>query len=148
MIMGLLTKAQEITGEKTFNDDVIIKGHLVLKKDFNWITSGSNANGSWIKFGDGTMICWISANITCSSSVSNVFGSTSGTTYYNTGAWTFPVEFVAAPTLCLTPGTNVNSARLVYSGTVSATTANWVAVTEVNNGQVRAHLIAIGRWKA
>lgn len=62
------------------------------------IESGSNANGSWIKYGDGTMICYKQLNGTafnCSQSAG------SGKYYYqdtnhsteNTKTWTYPQAF-------------------------------------------------------
>lgn len=63
------------------------------------IASGNNVNGSYIKFADGTMIEWGNITQTTSSSSSNQFGTTSGTSYSVSNLITYPVAFVSTPTV-------------------------------------------------
>ena len=100
--------------------------------------SGSNANGSYLKFADGTLLCWGSATNT-----------TSGYCVV-----TFPMEFFAVPTM-------LSSVRYV-SGNLSCYTVTQVTSTASANLYFRsvynesaytsasavAQWAAIGRWKA
>jgi hypothetical protein len=67
--------------------------------------SGSNANGSWIRYTDGTMQCWASG-IVLGVPVDTGAGSYPGLTgffdrYYATSNWVYPVPvpFMSAPTV-------------------------------------------------
>jgi hypothetical protein len=57
------------------------------------IESGSNANGEYVKYADGTMICWNYALTTQASSTAtgNMFRTATVST------WTFPVTFLVDP---------------------------------------------------
>lgn len=97
------------------------------------IESGSNANGGYTKFSDGTLIC---SNAISSSSSANV-------------TWTYPSAFFYAPMISLTaesPSIQVLSAQ-VYSR--SATSC---LIQAINTGNTRSACtvlaIAIGRWRA
>lgn len=109
------------------------------------IERGSNANGSFVKYADGTMICW--------SPVIEVVGAALTTAaaggFRNTGSligtWTFPVAFSVAPTvvtqstttnhLMLTPGTptTTSTSPLGWRATSATVDTAWVGV-------------AFGRW--
>ena len=107
------------------------------------IESGSNANGSYIKFADGTMIC---TALQVVSGLANT--SVNGALYSGSGAHTFSAEFYAAPTVSImyigehyifTNGYNRTTTQVIYftSSTISET---------VTDGYIS--IIAIGRWKA
>lgn len=110
--------------------------------------SGSNANGNYVKFVDGTMICVKTVTIAgVTLSALNVFGSTSGTSYYGYVGWIYPVAFYSMPIVL----TDVPYA--IYIGLVSKTrdkTVSGVTVcaggTTYNN--VTVDCLAFGRWKA
>lgn len=103
------------------------------------IESGSNANGNYVRFADGTQIC-----------TSSVFSTVAGTS----SVWTFPASF----TYPASPG------RLSISGTVSSTTSQSAVLnvgglasgnninvwaTRLSNGTIvaaNANLTAVGRW--
>jgi hypothetical protein len=93
------------------------------------IESGSNANGDYTKFPDGTMICWVS-------------GITNGTT------WTFPQPFISAPAVI--GSVHQALARGVSFSPPSATSVT-IAVFRTddfsNPTTAPASLTAIGRWK-
>ena len=109
------------------------------------VESGSNDNGSYIKYSDGTMIC---------------YKSTSEITINITTAWgslyegslnvgNFPVEFVETPTISVTP---FGSGMLIEQGGANASKTSWgtitvVRPTSVSGVKTKFHLIAIGRWK-
>lgn len=109
------------------------------------IESGSNDNGSWIKYGDGTMICYkstgeIDMNITTSW----------GSLYEgNISVGNFPAEFIETPTISVTP---FGSGMLIEQGGIDASKTSWGNITgvrpnSVENVKARFHLIAIGKWK-
>lgn len=103
------------------------------------IEQGSNSNGRWVKFADGTMQCSRSNN-----SVTSV-SSTEGNIYRSSSkSWTYPKPFYEAPVVTgsaddlkcwlstATPGTTSCSVR-VKSGTSISSSVNF-------------RLIAHGRW--
>lgn len=118
------------------------------------IESGSNANGNWVKFGDGTMICYgyiVGNQFNCSQSAG------SGRYYYtdtnnsreNVKTWTYPQAFKTGTA----PIVNTNVQSSAYSmtslGTVTATSANAYCVLPYPVTSIRFYweFIAIGRWK-
>jgi hypothetical protein len=111
------------------------------------IERGSNANGEYVKFADGTMICTLKAN----GSDQAVTGSTGS--MFQAGSelsWTYPMPFVAAPSISST--VSRNDASLVmgcYHRTVSATVTLWRiwASIAISAGNVKdVYLKATGRW--
>ncbi|MEY8280082.1 pyocin knob domain-containing protein [Oscillospiraceae bacterium 52-8] len=103
------------------------------------IQSGSNANGSWTKFPDGTMICWAAKAYTIQSSEITI---------------TLPVAFAAAdyvPTISFQwvgtsaalgaiRGITVNGFLVRVSDAVND-------VTYPNGTQLTMNYICVGRWK-
>lgn len=105
--------------------------------------AGSNANGYYIAFADGTLICY--ANKTISFAVSTADGSG-----FYTGALTtaFPLAFVAPP--------HVNGSAKSTSATVMLTAngnnlTEWdltaLAVSSLASDAYDCRLVAVGRWK-
>ena len=108
------------------------------------VEEGSNANGNWVKFASGTMICQVSAvgSMDVNTATGNLFRASSTVT------WTFPVAFVGTvPTVSVSmdgtasvrwtqaQGTTLTTSELnMFGATSSATT---IAVSAQ----------AIGRWK-
>lgn len=111
------------------------------------VESGSNAKGNWSKFADGTMICWTTlTSINVNQQENNVFGSTSGISYYGFKSWEFPLAFISTPVVL----TDVSFS--VYVGLVSKTrdkTASGVtiAVSGAQYPSVSVDCFSIGRWK-
>lgn len=107
------------------------------------VESGSNANGHYIKFADGTMICRGSPTLS-----SLAITTASGAVYTGTATYTLPAEFYAVPAVVVTfdggnyvwtsvnPATTTTIAIIAYSS-ISQTTSTGVF-----------HYIAVGRWKA
>ncbi|MBL9057272.1 MAG: DUF2793 domain-containing protein [Rhodobacteraceae bacterium] len=105
------------------------------------IERGNNANGSYVRFADGTQICWQAATVTTSISTAFLGGFRSPST-----TWTFPAEFSAVPVVT---GSFVNLTSLpALIGTVSATSASWQAsaVTSQTSAARDVVLLSIGRW--
>ena len=104
------------------------------------IESDSNVNGEYVKYADGTMICWNYALTTQASSTAT--GSMFRTTAVST--WTFPVAFLVAPVVS---GQAESNTRILTFDTPTTTTVDFrhhsatTSATLVGN-----RLTAIGQW--
>ena len=105
------------------------------------IERGSNANGNYRKFADGTMICFFSK------ALSGLSGAD------NAGTWTYPVSFVENPYPSVTATlSGYASNRINIGGSVNLTHFG-IGTMFVDNtnytldGNTWANFIAIGRWK-
>ena len=110
------------------------------------VSSGSNNNGTWIRYADGTQIC--TKSITAIVSFTTAFGS-----WYETpnavsfGNWATP--FINND-IVITVGV-ISRACVVeaiqLSSATSAGQSYLMRPANVANQDVKIHLIAIGRWK-
>ena len=106
------------------------------------IESGSNENGSWVKFPDGTMICtYIDSNeYTTTEAIGQVFRN------LDVPMWTFPQPFIETPVM--TAMVRGNNTWVASSGNgVSQTQGQVFIYGAVNNATGRLSYQAIGRWK-
>ena len=98
-------KAVEMDAELYVNGGVGVTGNLSIDKNFyckgslqvngvDIVSRGSNSNGNWVKFYDGTMICWKYEEVT-DVAINNAYGSI----YQTTRNITYPVAFVETPVL-------------------------------------------------
>lgn len=108
--------------------------------------SGSNANGNYIKFEDGTMICSASLLL---SDVEHTIAS--GSIFMNSEViWTYPASFISSASVS---GSCTNLAYgkgwLSFFATNSTTQAKYSIMSSMSGTtpSVRVSLIAIGRWK-
>lgn len=131
-------------GSKIHAGEIAVAKGLLLDKSVI-VDFGSNSNGSWIKFGEGTLIC--TNQVSHAVAVSTSLG---GNTYATAGRyyWNYPYSFIKTPfadgrslnylaTGVINHGNN--STRLEYRPyhpvtTTASDTKNFI-------------LIAIGRWK-
>ena len=98
------------------------------------IERDSNANGEYVRFADGTQICWHTLNSNSSADVT----------------WTYPAEFSAAPSC------NVSPREADRVGTMGATTPTTTSMTfrafilfttpDIARSGVSCSLLAVGRW--
>lgn len=95
-------------------------------------TYGSNASGQYVRFPDGTQICW----------VYNLYISSSGT------YWTYPAAFTSAPAVAgLGRGTYGTYKLAFYNYAPTATSAR-LALSETDARVAGyASVVAVGRWK-
>lgn len=106
------------------------------------IERGSNANGDYIRFADGTQICTHLLSIAAPNTAEG-----SGFISAFAGTWTYPAAF-ATGTVASTTGTcTVNSNSWLSAASVNNTTAyfkahRWVSTAVAETGKVQA----IGRW--
>lgn len=107
--------------------------------------SGSNENGSYIKFDDGTMICYKLLTI-------STLGVSSGT-------WTFPATFVSNPIVNMhfssfssavmfddVDKTVKQGVSAIRNAGRNVTNCDYFAMSNSSNNQT-LDFIAIGRWK-
>lgn len=75
------------------------------------VGSGSNANGYWRKFSDGTMDCYFT-NARNSDTLTWSTATIAGATYYYTGVdyWTFPTPFLTGSTVNVMASGDIGSA--------------------------------------
>lgn len=120
------------------------------------IESGSNSNGSWVKFEDGTMICRhkiVGNTFNCNRRKSDnhfYYDDESGTETNNLCYWTYPQKFINTEdlTVNLTVGSNAYTMPSIDDG-ITTTQAVGYCVTPyaVNNITFIWNFTAIGRWK-
>lgn len=109
------------------------------------VESGSNANGSYIKFSDGTMICYRVTDV-IAMNIDVAWGS-----LYegSVDMGQFPISFVETPAISIVP---FGSGMLVEQVGANATNSSWglvtaVRPTAVQNVSARFYMTAIGKWK-
>ena len=109
--------------------------------------SGSNANGSWIKFADGTMICTKKVKFT-NVVINTVWGSVYETARkLNFGD--YAQEFIEIPNVSITLADGATCFCETFSERTKKSIGNtwlWKPAVEAN-GTMTFDIIAIGRWK-
>lgn len=108
------------------------------------INRGNNAGGGWVRFADGTQICWIEGIDTDGNSigVGSLYRGTSNT------AWTYPVSFVSGSNVAVSAGQYNTASNRWASVVASSTTAASLNQWSPNSFTVPIPLtaMAIGRW--
>jgi Protein of unknown function (DUF2793) len=116
------------------------------------IEHGSNANGAYTRWADGTQICRHSINLGDVTAVGS--GSRAQPYLTTSSSWAYPAAFSDTPTVTgsAMPGGGgayermivlaIAAANSTFAGTINAT-----RLSDVSSSQtVTAHLLAIGRW--
>lgn len=113
------------------------------------VESGSNSNGRYIKYSDGTMICH--KRVTGTVNISTTWGNG-----YTSGAdnsislGNFPAKFITRPTVNVTLERGSSNCWLISNINVGTQTAGIVSLarfTSATNVAYTLNVIAIGRWK-
>ena len=109
------------------------------------VESDSNANGTYVKFSDGTMICYknISLNININKEWGNVYENT---TAANLGSWA--ATFTATPSMGVLTigGAGIWVQTINNASTTSCGSAFFVSATSGTKNTMFS-IIGIGRWK-
>lgn len=111
------------------------------------IESGSNPNGAYVKFADGTMICTLSITVT-DQSISDAYGPV----FQGSRSWVFPMAFIAAPVV--TCGTFKWGSAASWGGTSGAASTSgcslrgWDYFSRASGTSTYISAIAVGRWFA
>jgi hypothetical protein len=103
---------------------------------------GSNANGEYVKFADGTMIC------TSSTAQTDTVASSFGGGFIGAEqTWTFPAPFVATPAFAPFVRGSASLTWPIYNGTNTTTGRYYNAAIVSQAAKVYSGThIAIGRW--
>ncbi len=110
------------------------------------IERGSNANGEYTRWADGTQICWLVVEETLA--VIDAYGASR----YGWRGWTFPAGFSAQPEIAASARTTANllaAVPLDLPGYGSNTSCNWAFVDVAgasHTGPARMTFSAKGRW--
>lgn len=102
------------------------------------IERGSNANGDYVRFADGTQICTSALSpVDCTANEGALFAS-------NTEAWNFPMTFTATPAIS---GSGGASGRFVGFDEPSTSQVTFKVLSSISDATtVSPTAIAIGRW--
>ena len=117
---------------------------LATSDNSSLIESGSNANGSYTKYPDGTLICWMQDTATTSFTITT---TSAGQYFSNTSTLVFPSPFIGSPSVqnsSWCPSVLINT----EVGNISAGSCilrMQSAISQTVN--INIGYIAIGRWK-
>ena len=144
---------QLANGTEVFDNDLFIKGNFNIIESQVYskteidarIVYGSNANGNYVKFPDGTMFCYFSKTVT-----------SGGGSYYSQDGVPFPIAFIDSNVRVMISGYNTfhgytqNNCNSQFAVALTNSSVRWgllfpAAVTA--GYDVSANMIAIGRWK-
>lgn len=104
--------------------------------------TGSNANGSWIRFANGVQICWhILPAATSNYGTGAVYKTSPALT------WTYPMPFVSQPVRVAGARWSSGSAVGVEFSGGSGVSTGYAAVGATSTSDIVPMLAAIGRWK-
>lgn len=106
------------------------------------IQRGSNANGEFVRFADGTQICTHSASASIAIDTAHLGGFRSAGQ-----GWTYPSAFAAAPAVSVT-ARNLTAFGGISANTPGTSAMQW-AVTAITTQTAAARevaLVATGRW--
>jgi hypothetical protein len=103
---------------------------------------GSNSNGSFIRFADGTQICWQKS----SAAIAVTAGPANGL-YYGSLVWTYPAQFIAPPVPnCAAQSDGVITLDLGGPPTTTQFSPGVGALTSIASRTYSLNLFAVGRW--
>lgn len=119
--------------------DIALNGYSIIE-------SGSNTNGNYVKYADGTMICYLNIEVT-DQALNNSYGSL----YQGSRTWTYPVEFVDnnVSVHCgqFQWGTSASWGTVVSADKTSANLRGIDAFSRATGTATKIQAMAIGRWK-
>ena len=106
------------------------------------IESGDNANGNYVRFADGTQVCW---NINLTATIAAGQG---GSNSILESIWTYPAAFINTDVITLAE-TNVTSyVYIPYGLILGAVSARFLYYPVIGGAQSMSVVnFAIGRWK-
>lgn len=109
------------------------------------IARGSNANGEWVRWEDGTQVCYATTG-----DITPSWSGGTGVWLTNTGV-IFPAAFISTPKVLSQMLDGLVGSRGTFVGLVNATTTSvtlYVRAVSSNNETIfRITYLAIGRWK-
>jgi len=106
------------------------------------VESGSNANGSYVKYADGTMICYDNRFFNM-----NITSEFEGIYYANTGEISFAQSFIATPTINVTLRGVAGGGYSFYTPSATGFTGFVWKIQSKSNVDLYVMYFAIGKWK-
>lgn len=142
----------KLNNERIASDSIVHElndEHINLKSYLNSIyESGSNSNGSYIKYNDGTMICYktVTGTVDLTEQYYGYFYHNADDKYFNLGDYARP--FISRP-ICSITFRGGNSQWIGSIQNQSATHIGDLHIISVTSKTAGAYydVIAIGRWK-
>ena len=108
------------------------------------VSHGTDAYGSWVKFGNGFKVAWGVNSDATTTGVANRYGSTAGTMYYKTGSNTFPGGgFSSAPVVIVNAINNAVGA-VAHPSNIGTTSFTVIVESYANSNTITFNWIAIG----
>lgn len=106
------------------------------------IEQGSNVNGQFTRFADGTQICWQGVSVGGVTAADGAMFTTSANQ-----SWLFPAAFATAPQVWGTGQSSGSASGIAVRAAPTPTSAAWRPWATVSTlGAYANTLIAIGRW--
>lgn len=109
------------------------------------IERGANANGDYVRYADGTQICWFNASVT-DQAIDAVYGSL----FTGTRSWSFPIAFSGSPTVSVGLfrwGTGAGWGTVGGIASASGITLRAFDIVSRATGTATSiSAIAVGRW--
>ncbi|WP_089167847.1 hypothetical protein [Azotobacter chroococcum] len=110
------------------------------------IETGSNANGWYVRFADGTQLCGLGTVVTANTAAS---GALFIDEVAGGSLWTFPAAFISPP--AVHGHMNISVAWLVgqYPAVISNTQVRFTLLSALalSNISIGAYFMAVGRWR-
>lgn len=134
-----------INGGANISGDVTISNGMYKIGTTDLIEEGSNSNGNYIKYANGTMICWTKQTIT--TAITTAWGVLYESSGIDLG--TMPATFISTPSITAT----INSQRAAFIESVyNSSTTSWgrtylVRPMSTSSNSYDITLMAIGKWK-
>lgn len=114
-------------------------------KTLSVVESGSNTNGNYIKYDDGTMICYDGIGLG-TISYSSTYGSLYTTSSYTN--ITFSQNFKSAPTMVCSSSVDGGVGGVAMIGNLTASGCKvWPSYPTQTSLKTSIYYIAIGKWK-
>ena len=131
-----------ITNEYSVATD---KGYSCDYLNGSIVETGTNTNGTYIKYGNGVMIC--TKSVESSVAMTNAWGSYMYEGVQNLG--NFPETFISAPQIFVTNASGVGAMLESFNVSPTTTTAGVIFYCRPDAGTrtIKTDIMAIGRWK-
>lgn len=113
------------------------------------IERGNNSQGSYVRYADGTQICWITVSTGAAVNLAHAGGA-----FYGSPAiypLTYPAPFISVPTVTASASLFGSTTGVVWVAGYEQPEVNgwggWLALSTVATGSyANIRLIAVGRW--
>lgn len=138
-----------VGAEMDYDGTTIPVGWEEVTPVYGIVESGSNANGSYVKYADGTLICY--GTKTDTFTINNSWGALYRELNEKTFQITYPISFVSQPSFNISMN-GANSAMLVnwYNSDSVTTKSDRYILARPTSANAQTYSIgwtAIGRWK-